>query len=105
MCWTLLAVWQGKGVPGMGGLGGDTALHPWRQYSPQDGPQRQQYQESLLWTDPSSPIWLCPLQACRVLDDPRSAGVATFVIQEEFDRFTGYWWCPTASWEVSASLV
>lgn len=34
-----------------------------------------------------------------VLDDPRSAGVATFVIQEEFDRFTGYWWCPTASWE------
>ncbi|XP_073076582.1 dipeptidyl peptidase 9 isoform X4 [Manis javanica] len=35
----------------------------------------------------------------NVLDDPRSAGVATFVIQEEFDRFTGYWWCPTASWE------
>lgn len=34
-----------------------------------------------------------------VLDDPGSAGVATFVIQEEFDRFTGYWWCPTASWE------
>ena len=34
-----------------------------------------------------------------VLDDPKSAGVATFVIQEEFDRFTGYWWCPTASWE------
>ena len=34
-----------------------------------------------------------------VLDDPRSAGVATFVIQEEFDRFTGYWWCPAASGE------
>lgn len=34
-----------------------------------------------------------------VLEDPRSAGVATFVIQEEFDRFTGYWWCPTASWD------
>lgn len=35
----------------------------------------------------------------NVLDDPKSAGVATFVIQEEFDRFTGCWWCPTASWE------
>lgn len=35
----------------------------------------------------------------NVLDDPKSAGVATFVIQEEFDRFTGYWWCPTASTE------
>ncbi|TNN31846.1 Dipeptidyl peptidase 9 [Liparis tanakae] len=29
-------------------------------------------------------------------DDPRSAGVATFVTQEEFDRFTGYWWSPAA---------
>uniref|UniRef100_A0A667Z0N5 dipeptidyl-peptidase IV n=1 Tax=Myripristis murdjan TaxID=586833 RepID=A0A667Z0N5_9TELE len=27
-------------------------------------------------------------------EDPKSAGVATFVIQEEFDRFTGYWWSP-----------
>uniref|UniRef100_A0A6I8QND6 dipeptidyl-peptidase IV n=1 Tax=Xenopus tropicalis TaxID=8364 RepID=A0A6I8QND6_XENTR len=31
-----------------------------------------------------------------VMDDPCSAGIATFVIQEEFDRFTGYWWSPTA---------
>uniref|UniRef100_A0A669E5K3 dipeptidyl-peptidase IV n=1 Tax=Oreochromis niloticus TaxID=8128 RepID=A0A669E5K3_ORENI len=29
-------------------------------------------------------------------EDPKSAGVATFVTQEEFDRFTGYWWCPAA---------
>lgn len=29
-------------------------------------------------------------------DDPKSAGVATFVTQEEFDRFTGYWWSPVA---------
>ncbi|CAH2292831.1 dipeptidyl peptidase 9 isoform X1 [Pelobates cultripes] len=29
-----------------------------------------------------------------VTDDPKCAGVATFVIQEEFDRFTGYWWSP-----------
>uniref|UniRef100_A0AAX7TRA8 dipeptidyl-peptidase IV n=1 Tax=Astatotilapia calliptera TaxID=8154 RepID=A0AAX7TRA8_ASTCA len=32
----------------------------------------------------------------NVKEDPKSAGVATFVIQEEFDRFTGYWWSPTA---------
>ncbi|KAM4629639.1 dipeptidyl peptidase 9 isoform 2-T3 [Polymixia lowei] len=30
-------------------------------------------------------------------EDPMSAGVATFVIQEEFDRFTGYWWSPAAA--------
>ncbi|MEJ1285461.1 immunoglobulin superfamily DCC subclass member 4 [Cricetulus griseus] len=29
-------------------------------------------------------------------EDPRSAGVATFVLQEEFDRYSGYWWCPQA---------
>lgn len=29
-------------------------------------------------------------------DDPKSAGVASFVIQEEFDRYTGYWWSPAA---------
>lgn len=28
--------------------------------------------------------------------DTKSAGVATFVTQEEFDRFTGYWWSPAA---------
>uniref|UniRef100_A0A7N6BTW1 dipeptidyl-peptidase IV n=1 Tax=Anabas testudineus TaxID=64144 RepID=A0A7N6BTW1_ANATE len=32
----------------------------------------------------------------NIKDDPKSAGVATFVIQEEFDRFTGYWWSPSA---------
>uniref|UniRef100_A0A8C2ZQG2 dipeptidyl-peptidase IV n=1 Tax=Cyclopterus lumpus TaxID=8103 RepID=A0A8C2ZQG2_CYCLU len=31
----------------------------------------------------------------NVKEDPKSAGVATFVIQEEFDRFTGYWWSPS----------
>ncbi|OXB70227.1 UNVERIFIED_CONTAM: hypothetical protein H355_004855, partial [Colinus virginianus] len=40
----------------------------------------------------------------NVLDDPKSAGVATFVIQEEFDRFTGYWWCPTSSTEGPENL-
>lgn len=29
-------------------------------------------------------------------EDPKSAGIATFVTQEEFDRFTGYWWSPAA---------
>ncbi|XP_028672429.1 dipeptidyl peptidase 9 [Erpetoichthys calabaricus] len=33
----------------------------------------------------------------NVKEDPKSAGVATFVIQEEFDRFTGYWWCPAVT--------
>ncbi|XP_074207145.1 dipeptidyl peptidase 9 isoform X6 [Camelus bactrianus] len=46
-------------------------------------------------------LTFCHRGLSSVLDDPRSAGVATFVIQEEFDRFTGYWWCPTASWEGS----
>nr|XP_004464282.3 dipeptidyl peptidase 9 isoform X3 [Dasypus novemcinctus] len=44
-------------------------------------------------------LTFCHKGLANVLDDPKSAGVATFVIQEEFDRFTGYWWCPTASWE------
>ncbi|NXV82113.1 DPP9 peptidase, partial [Atlantisia rogersi] len=46
----------------------------------------------------------CHKGLSNVLDDPKSAGVATFVIQEEFDRFTGYWWCPTASTEGSDDL-
>ncbi|XP_038595975.1 dipeptidyl peptidase 9 isoform X3 [Tachyglossus aculeatus] len=41
----------------------------------------------------------CHKGLSNVFEDPKSAGVATFVIQEEFDRFTGYWWCPTASKE------
>ncbi|KAH0625843.1 hypothetical protein JD844_034174 [Phrynosoma platyrhinos] len=44
-------------------------------------------------------LTFCQKGLSSVLDDPKSAGVATFVIQEEFDRFTGYWWCPTASQE------
>ena len=30
----------------------------------------------------------------QMINDPISAGVPSFVIQEEFDRFTGYWWEP-----------
>lgn len=30
----------------------------------------------------------------RLSDDPMSAGVPCFVVQEEFDRYTGYWWEP-----------
>ncbi|XP_028618229.1 dipeptidyl peptidase 9 isoform X1 [Grammomys surdaster] len=44
-------------------------------------------------------LTFCHQGSASVLDNPKSAGVATFVIQEEFDRFTGCWWCPTASWE------
>ncbi|XP_048173766.1 dipeptidyl peptidase 8 isoform X2 [Corvus hawaiiensis] len=35
-------------------------------------------------------------ELANVEEDPKSAGVATFVLQEEFDRYTGYWWCPKA---------
>ena len=71
------------------------------QYSPQGGPQHQQCQESSPPLNQTliSHLALFPPGLSSVLDDPKSAGVATFVIQEEFDRFTGYWWCPTASWE------
>lgn len=55
---------------------------------------KEMYMQSLLCSSPG---------LSNVLDDPKSAGVATFVIQEEFDRFTGYWWCPTASTEGQCS--
>ncbi|XP_037679900.1 dipeptidyl peptidase 9 isoform X4 [Choloepus didactylus] len=49
-------------------------------------------------------LTFCRTGLSNVLEDPKSAGVATFVIQEEFDRFTGYWWCPTASREGAEGL-
>ncbi|XP_022085596.1 dipeptidyl peptidase 9-like [Acanthaster planci] len=30
----------------------------------------------------------------NIAKDPKSAGVATYIVQEEFDRYTGYWWQP-----------
>ncbi|KAM9795723.1 dipeptidyl peptidase 9-like isoform 1-T1 [Syngnathus typhle] len=54
-------------------------------------------------------IWLSSIKTreekrltfcCKGLDksnaDAKTAGVASFVTQEEFDRYTGYWWCPAA---------
>lgn len=42
-------------------------------------------------------ILLCLfLELANIEEDPKSAGVATFVLQEEFDRYTGYWWSPKA---------
>lgn len=35
--------------------------------------------------------------ASRLSEDPKSAGVPSFVVQEEFDRYTGYWWQPVKS--------
>lgn len=40
-------------------------------------------------------FYIC-LELANMEEDPRSAGVATFVLQEEFDRYSGYWWCPEA---------
>ncbi|XP_072173545.1 dipeptidyl peptidase 9-like [Diadema setosum] len=31
----------------------------------------------------------------NIADDPKSAGVTSYIIQEEFDRYTGYWWQPS----------
>nr|XP_006824516.1 PREDICTED: dipeptidyl peptidase 9 [Saccoglossus kowalevskii] len=31
---------------------------------------------------------------CSLSEDPKSAGVASYIVQEEFDRYTGYWWQP-----------
>ncbi|XP_005990176.1 dipeptidyl peptidase 8 [Latimeria chalumnae] len=57
----------------------------------------------------SSDLWICNIETGEerrltfahkglpnVEEDAKSAGVATFVLQEEFDRYTGYWWCPSA---------
>nr|XP_060611592.1 dipeptidyl peptidase 8 [Anolis sagrei ordinatus] len=57
----------------------------------------------------SSDIWVANLETkeerrltfvhkefANIEEDPKSAGVATFVLQEEFDRYTAYWWCPKA---------
>lgn len=38
----------------------------------------------------------CGIEFANIEEDPKSAGIATFVLQEEFDRYTGYWWCPVA---------
>lgn len=60
------------------------------------------HMDSLEWTlrNPSSlkchVVESAPPGVDSVKEDPKSAGVATFVIQEEFDRFTGYWWSPSA---------
>ncbi|XP_060809111.1 dipeptidyl peptidase 9 isoform X3 [Amyelois transitella] len=52
---------------------------------------------------------LCPRRltyACkgrdpdRLADDPRQAGVPCYVTQEEFSRYTGFWWQPTTDDDV-----
>uniref|UniRef100_K1RE36 Dipeptidyl peptidase 8 n=2 Tax=Magallana gigas TaxID=29159 RepID=K1RE36_MAGGI len=55
-------------------------------------------------------IWVANIednQECRLTytntgsgsleDEPLSAGTPSFVVQEEFDRYTGYWWCPVTA--------
>ncbi|XP_068625789.1 dipeptidyl peptidase 9-like isoform X2 [Battus philenor] len=36
----------------------------------------------------------------RLSDDPRQAGVPCYVTQEEFSRYTGFWWQPTCDDDV-----
>ena len=35
------------------------------------------------------------------MEEPVSAGVASFIVQEEFERYTGYWWQPKFSTDES----
>uniref|UniRef100_A0A2K5IDA0 Dipeptidyl peptidase 8 n=1 Tax=Colobus angolensis palliatus TaxID=336983 RepID=A0A2K5IDA0_COLAP len=44
-------------------------------------------------------------ELANVEEDARSAGVATFVLQEEFDRYSGYWWCPKAETTPSGGKI
>lgn len=36
----------------------------------------------------------------NLADDPLSAGVPSYVMQEEFNRYQGYWWQPTCTGNV-----
>lgn len=38
-------------------------------------------------------------------EEPISAGVASFIVQEEFDRYTGYWWQPKFNTDESMYLL
>ena len=40
-----------------------------------------------------------------IKEDPLSAGVPSFVVQEEFDRYTGYWWQPSQGSGADASSM
>lgn len=36
----------------------------------------------------------CTGESTSLEENPISAGAPSFVVQEEFDRYTGYWWQP-----------
>lgn len=36
----------------------------------------------------------CKKDAESLADDPLTAGLPSYVTQEEFNRFTGFWWRP-----------
>jgi hypothetical protein len=40
---------------------------------------------------------ICSLGCADIRDDPVTSGVPSYVVQEEFDRYTGYWWQPPPS--------
>ncbi|ETE55969.1 hypothetical protein L345_18322, partial [Ophiophagus hannah] len=50
-------------------------------------------------------LYVACTEHANVEEDPKSAGVATFVLQEEFDRYTGYWWCPAAEPTVGGGKI
>lgn len=40
-----------------------------------------------------------------VLEDAISAGLPSYIIQEEFDRYTGYWWQPIDTASLGTPIV
>lgn len=40
-----------------------------------------------------------------LMDDPISAGVPSYVMQEEFNRYQGYWWQPACSGLIICSIL
>ncbi|KAK3095569.1 hypothetical protein FSP39_016187 [Pinctada imbricata] len=50
-----------------------------------------------LWSDQECRLTFAHKGLSLLASDPLSAGVPSFVVQEEFDRYTGYWWEPVQS--------
>jgi hypothetical protein len=56
----------------------------------------------------SSPIFVCLTSSTglkNLADDAVSAAVPSFVVQEEFNRYTGYWWQPQSPAHGTVRLV
>lgn len=55
-------------------------------------------------------LWIQDLSSNREIQltfsyDPRKSGVPSFAVQEEFDRYTGYWWQPVKEQNSDGSTI